>query len=155
MVHLRSAQSSEELLECLEGTANLLLRDVCQVVDLSECTRSTTLAASNEDAASDDSALGLPFKCLCIIDKLEEMLSVARGVGCDTNCIAEVANGLVIFQQVLIGLVLTGFVLGTVQRTTTAARITESDGRGELGSVEKVIGTVSNTGRIVVALVIV
>ncbi len=86
---------SKELLQSLESSANILLRNLGQCVDLSEGTGNTALAAGDEDATGDNSFLRFALECLCVINELEEMLGSVRDILGDIDGIAMSTDFLV------------------------------------------------------------
>jgi hypothetical protein len=73
-INLLLAMLRKELFQSLESSADILLGNLRQSVDLTEGSGNTALAAGNEDAARNDSFWRLALECLGIIDEFEEVL---------------------------------------------------------------------------------
>lgn len=82
----------QELLECFEGSTDLLLRHMRQRIDLAECAGNLGLSACDEDASSNNGILRLALEELGIIRHLEDMLGgILNGLG-DVDSVAEMAD---------------------------------------------------------------
>jgi hypothetical protein len=146
---------SKELLQSLESSTNFLLGNLGQCEDFSEGTGNTTLAAGDEDAAGDDSLLSLTFESLGIINELEEMLGCVGNVLGNVDGVAMSTNLLVCGEKSLGGLVSGRFALSTKEVAAASAAVTEGDGGLKLRTIEKRICAITNTRRIIVALIII
>lgn len=145
---------SKELLQSLESSANILLGNLRQCVDLAESSGNTALAAGDKDTAGDNSFLRFALKGFGIIDELEEMLCVIRDVLGNANSVTVGTDLLVSSEKTLSSLVSSRSAVGTMELMAAGA-FTKSDACLKLSAVEEGVGAVTNTRRIVIALIIV
>ena len=144
----------QELLEHLEGLANVLLGNMSEGVDLAESSGNIGLATCDENASSDDRVLRLPLKVLGVVGHLEDMLGgVLNRLG-NIDRIAEMTNLAIGGKKGLSGLVVLGAVLSAVQLSRAHA-LTETNAGLALRTVQEGVDRVTDTGRVVIALIVV
>lgn len=99
--------------------------------------------------------MGLALESFGIIYKLEQGLGRVRDNLRESDSIAMSANFLIRSEQILGRLVMCGFVLCTVQVTAASIAITERDACSKLRAVQQRIRGLSNTRRIIGALIVI
>ena len=147
--------TAEEFLQCLESAANLFLRDLGQGEYLTEGAADAALATSDENTSCDNGFLGLPFESLSVIDDLEQVLRKVGSRLWDMDSITVGTDLLVGSEEVLGALVMGRLVLGALEITAASRAVAEGNGSGKLGAVEERVCTISDTGWVVAALVII
>ena len=151
---VRLAIALQELLEHLEGFADILLGDMSESVDLTESSGNIRLSACYENASSDHRVLGLALEVLGVVGHLEDVLGgILNRLG-NIDRIAEVTNFAIGGKKSLGGFIVLGSVLGAVQLSRAHA-LTKADTGLELRTVQEWVDRVTDTGRIVIALIIV
>lgn len=149
------ALGHEEVFEELEGLANLLLADFRQVHDFAERAGHVVATTREEDTAGDHHLAGLALEKAALVSILVEMLRGVRDRIRQLPAITKRANLLVSLQQDLVALVVAGLVLSAMQFLAAHVAITKGDARVQLGAVEKSVGAVTDTARVVAALIVV
>lgn len=79
---------------------------------------------------------------------------VGNGIG-QLPAVTQGANLLVGLQETLVALVVARLILRAVQFLTAHVAVTEGDARVQLGAVEESVGAVTDTARVVAALIVV
>jgi len=169
----------QELLKLLEHSSDLLLGHLCKAVNLSERSRYVGLAARYEDAPGNDSlarlqvihirfsflfctkqtsrqhkqVTNLSLQGLVVLDDLVDCLGSVGNSTASVNAVRQALDVSIGSQESLGVLILRDLVLGVGQVLRVLALV--GDGGLQLVAVNHQIGAITDTGWIVISLVVV